>query len=189
MAEESRWISADKLQGHENANGGCTLVLHRKNARGGEADTRLQSMQWPARRRRGRCTLTVLDMGLTKERRKTASTAPHQWNSRMTTRAFHQPELVTTVGGGQAHQEREYHAWGNASHGALCFNTWETWFYWWGRENVDVLRTLTHAIDACCCRKSLSYVLKIKLSQKSNPIFLRTNWWGRPTDRTAAGPW
>lgn len=54
MAEESRRTSADKLQAKEQTNRECTLCLHRKNARGGGADTTLRSREWPGRRLRGR---------------------------------------------------------------------------------------------------------------------------------------
>ena len=64
MAEESRRTGADKLQAQEHRNRECTLYLHRKNG--------------PGRRLRGRYTLLVLDVGLTRERSKTASTAPRR---------------------------------------------------------------------------------------------------------------
>ena len=78
MAEESRRTGADKLQAQEHRNRECTLYLHRKNAGGGGADTTLRSMEGPGRRLRGRYTLLVLDVGLTRERSKTASTAPRR---------------------------------------------------------------------------------------------------------------
>lgn len=78
MAKESRRTGGDKLQAREHTNHGCKMQLHKKNARGVGADTTLQSMEWPGWRLRGRYRLSVLGVGLTRERSKTASTAPHR---------------------------------------------------------------------------------------------------------------
>jgi len=78
MAEESGGTGANKLQAQERTNHECTLYSHSKDARGGEADTTPQGTWWPRRRRRGRDRLSVLDVGPTRERSKTASTAPCQ---------------------------------------------------------------------------------------------------------------
>lgn len=119
---QCRSTSADQLQ--ERTNHQCTLYLQRKNAGGGRAESTLQRMQRPGRRLRRRDTLAVLEVGLTRERSKTASTAPRWSSSRTTDVTFHQPQpqdgVITSAGGGQAHREHERHDQGNTSHGALC---------------------------------------------------------------------
>ena len=74
MAKESRRTGADKLQDRSAQN----TVFAQGKCRGRGADTALQSMEWSGRRLTGRYTPSVLDIGLTRERSKAASTAPRR---------------------------------------------------------------------------------------------------------------